>query len=62
MIHTSITYTVTIGYEYDSEDLPNISFLTQRKLKENLQSSLEFIMDTDSLDHEDVSATWIQVK
>ena len=62
MIHTSIVYTVVIGYEYDEKDLPNLSFLTQRKLKENLEGSLDFVRQTDSLDHDEVTLTWIQVK
>jgi hypothetical protein len=57
--HITLTYRVQVGYSYNTDDLPNLSMLTQRQLTENLESSLEFVRQTDALDHEDVTADWI---
>ena len=56
---TIITYRVQVAYSYNTDDLPNLGMLTRRELKDNLESSLEFVRQTDALDHEDVSADWI---
>ena len=54
-----LTFRVQVAYSYDTEDYPNISMLTARKLREHLESSLEYVRQTDALCYEGISADFI---
>ncbi len=62
MITQVITYEIDVAYSHDGDDLPNISMLTQRRLKEHLENAIEHMRQEDSLGTAEISANWITVK
>lgn len=61
MIHTTINYKVEISYSFNPEQLPNLSFLTTRKLKENLIKALKLDRMGNSLGTDEVSVNYVEV-
>ena len=62
MITQVITYEIDIAYSHDGDDLPNLSMITTRKLKEYLQNAIEHMRQEDSLGTNIISVDWIEVK
>ena len=62
MINQTITYEIDISYSHDGNDLPNLSMLTTRRLKEHLQNAIEHMRQEDSLGTAEVSVDWVEVK